>query len=64
MIVVVMGVEGTGKSTIGERLAASLDLPFIEGDDFHSAANIEKMGTACRSRPRIVHRWCSRPAQP
>jgi gluconokinase len=43
MIVVVMGVAGTGKSTVGKRLAASLHLPFIEGDAFHSAANIEKM---------------------
>ena len=43
MIVVVMGVEGTGKSTVGKRLASSLHLPFIEGYVFHSAANVEKM---------------------
>src|SRR6478609_8664859 len=60
MIVVVMGVEGTGKSTIGERLAASLDLPFIEGDDFHSAANIEKMrhGVALTAEDRAP--WLDR----
>ncbi len=40
---VVMGVTGTGKSSIGRRLARSLDQPFIEGDDFHSSASIEKM---------------------
>lgn len=38
-----MGVTGTGKSSIGERLAATLGLPFIEGDDFHAASSIAKM---------------------
>ena len=42
-MIVVMGVTGTGKSTIGKRLASSLDLPFIEGDDFHDPANVDKM---------------------
>lgn len=41
--VVVMGVAGTGKSTVAQRLAAELDLVLAEGDDFHPAANIEKM---------------------
>jgi carbohydrate kinase (thermoresistant glucokinase family) len=40
---VVMGVSGCGKSEIGQRLAAALDLPFLEGDSFHSAANVAKM---------------------
>ncbi len=43
MVVVVMGVTGTGKSTVGKRLASSMVLPFIEGDDFHDPANVEKM---------------------
>jgi len=43
VIVVVMGVTGTGKSSVGEHLAASLGLPYIEGDDFHDPASIEKM---------------------
>lgn len=38
-----MGVSGCGKSEIGQRLAAALDLPFLEGDSFHSAANVAKM---------------------
>ena len=46
MIVVVMGVSGSGKSAVGRRLAARLDWPFIEGDDLHPSANIEKMRTA------------------
>ncbi len=43
MIVVVMGVTGSGKSTLGERLAAQLGWRFAEGDNFHSIENKEKM---------------------
>lgn len=43
MIVVVMGVSGSGKSTVGKRLAAELGWTYIEGDDFHPAANKAKM---------------------
>lgn len=43
MIVVVMGVSGSGKSTIGKLLAASLKWEFSDADDFHSLANIKKM---------------------
>ena len=38
-----MGVSGSGKSTLASLLAAKLDGPFFEGDDFHSAANVAKM---------------------
>lgn len=43
MIIVVMGVSGTGKSTIGRMLASRLNWDFYEGDDFHPQSNIEKM---------------------
>lgn len=43
MIVVVMGVSGVGKTTVGERLAGRLGVRFIEGDRFHPPANIAKM---------------------
>jgi gluconokinase len=43
MIVVVMGVSGSGKTEIGRRLAERLGCEFIEGDDFHPAANVAKM---------------------
>ncbi|MDQ6698079.1 MAG: gluconokinase [Actinomycetota bacterium] len=43
MIVVVMGVTGSGKSSIGRPLASALRVPFIEGDDFHDPADVEKM---------------------
>lgn len=38
-----MGVSGCGKSSIGQRLADALTVPFIEGDSFHSAQNVAKM---------------------
>jgi gluconokinase len=41
--IVVMGVAGCGKSTFGRALALKLNLPWIEGDDFHSAASKAKM---------------------
>jgi gluconokinase len=40
---VVMGVAGSGKSTIGAALASALGVPFVEGDDFHPAENVDKM---------------------
>lgn len=43
MIIVVMGVAGSGKTTIGTMLAEALQCAFVEGDTFHPAANIEKM---------------------
>lgn len=41
--VVVMGVSGAGKSTIGAALAALLGVPFIDGDDLHTAEAVAKM---------------------
>jgi gluconokinase len=43
LIAVVMGVSGTGKSTIAALLVKALGWPMAEGDDFHSAANVAKM---------------------
>ncbi|MEV4948450.1 gluconokinase [Streptomyces sp. NPDC053755] len=42
-VVVVMGVAGTGKTTIGPLVAEALGVPYAEGDDFHPAANVAKM---------------------
>ena len=41
--VVVMGVSGSGKSTIGALLAHALRVPFLEGDSFHPPANVARM---------------------
>lgn len=43
MIVIVMGVSGSGKTTIGKQLAASLQWEFSDADTFHSPENVEKM---------------------
>ena len=45
MIVVVMGVAGCGKSTLGRALAAKLGCAFIEGDEFHPPASRRKMAS-------------------
>jgi gluconokinase len=43
MIVVVMGVSGAGKTTVGAALAARLGWDFLDADEFHPAANVAKM---------------------
>ncbi len=43
MLIVVTGVSGTGKTTIGSGIANSLNLPFFDADNFHPKENIEKM---------------------
>lgn len=55
MVIVLLGVTGSGKSTVGRLLAAELNWRFIEGDDFHPAANIDKMarGIALSDSDRI-----------
>ena len=45
MIVVVMGVCGSGKTTVGRELARAIGAAFIEGDDLHPAANRAKMSS-------------------
>lgn len=43
MVVVLMGVSGSGKTTIGTQLAAELGWSFADGDNFHSPEKVEKM---------------------
>ncbi|MFP4344504.1 MAG: gluconokinase [Anaerolineales bacterium] len=43
MVIVLMGVAGAGKTTIGKRLSRRLGWSFYEGDDFHPPENVEKM---------------------
>jgi gluconokinase len=47
VIVIVFGVSGAGKTTIGRLLAEELGWRFYEADDFHPRANIEKMRSGC-----------------
>jgi gluconokinase len=43
LVIVIMGVSGSGKTTVGSLLAGQLGWEFADADDYHSAANIEKM---------------------
>jgi gluconokinase len=43
MLLLLMGVTASGKTTVGKLLADRLGWPFYDGDDFHPAANVEKM---------------------
>jgi carbohydrate kinase (thermoresistant glucokinase family) len=55
VIAVVMGVSGSGKTTVAALLAAALGCQFQEGDDLHPAANVEKMqgGTPLTDADRL-----------
>ncbi|NND14712.1 MAG: gluconokinase [Eudoraea sp.] len=44
-IIFVMGVSGSGKSTIGRSIAAAMEVPFIDGDDHHPESNVAKMSS-------------------
>ncbi|MGH7230867.1 MAG: gluconokinase [Nitrospiraceae bacterium] len=68
LIIVVMGVSGSGKSTVGDRLANALHWTFVDADAFHPPANIQKMsrGTPLTDADRLpwlrelrghVQRW-------
>ena len=54
MIVIVMGVVGAGKTTVGSMLAAELGWQFADADDFHPPANVQKIrsGTALTDADR------------
>jgi gluconokinase len=60
LFIILTGVAGAGKTTIGKLLAGELGWPFYEGDDFHSEENIEKMrrGEALSDRDRAP--WLDR----
>jgi gluconokinase len=57
MLVVIMGVSGAGKTHVGEHLSAVLDWPFLEGDRYHSAANIAKMHNGVALTDGDRHPW-------
>lgn len=54
-IVIVMGVSGSGKTTVAALLAGALHCQFLEGDDLHPASNVEKMrsGTPLTDEDRL-----------
>src|SRR3954464_5439843 len=55
--IVVMGVSGSGKSTVGAALAQRLRVPFADADDFHPLANIKKMSSGQALDDVDRHPW-------
>lgn len=53
-LVVLMGVSGSGKSTVGPMVAGALGVAFIDGDDHHDPANIERMHRSRSIQPGLV----------
>jgi len=62
MVILIMGVSGSGKTTVGLLVARALQVPFVDGDDLHSRANISKMkeGLPLTDEDRIP--WLNRVA--
>lgn len=54
---VIMGVSGTGKTTIGKLLSGVLNIPFFDGDDFHPESNIAKMVSGKPLNDEDRHDW-------
>ncbi|MHB2028059.1 MAG: gluconokinase [Acidimicrobiales bacterium] len=54
---VVMGVEGSGKSTVGHTLATHLNGVFVEGDELHSGENVAKMASGFALRDEDRNPW-------
>ncbi|MET0068889.1 MAG: gluconokinase, GntK/IdnK-type [Candidatus Thiodiazotropha sp.] len=57
MIIILMGVSGSGKTTIGKHLAQRLGWRFIEGDDYHPVENREKMATGIPLNDKDRQPW-------
>ena len=60
MVVIVMGVSGCGKSTVGALLAKRLGIPFYDADDFHPPENVEKMESGEPLSDIDRHPWLER----
>lgn len=45
MIIIIMGVSGSGKTSLGKLLSSALSMPFYDADDFHSSINKSKMNS-------------------
>lgn len=54
---VIMGVCGSGKSTIGAKLARALDIEFVEGDDLHPPDNVKRMAAGIPLTDDDRHGW-------
>lgn len=63
MNILVIGVSGSGKSTIGKALSQSLRLPFFDGDDFHPKENVTKMAAGHPLNDKDRKPWLERLAE-
>ena len=59
-VFVVMGVAGSGKSTLGRQLAASFGCSFFDADDFHPAANVARMAAGLPLDDALRGPWLAR----
>lgn len=57
MIIVLMGVSGAGKTTLGQALGEHLGWPFYDGDDFHPPTNVQKMAAGAPLTDEDRHPW-------
>jgi len=57
IVIYIMGVSGSGKTTIGLHLAEATGFPFFDGDDFHSAYNRNKMASGKPLTDEDRHSW-------
>ncbi|MEX2456878.1 MAG: gluconokinase [Balneolaceae bacterium] len=55
--IILMGVSGCGKTSIGKLLAEKLNVPFYDGDDFHPEVNVEKMRSGKPLNDQDRHPW-------
>ena len=58
-VIVIMGVCGCGKSTVGQQLAAALGVEFVEGDQFHPAENVARMAAGVPLTDADRQAWLS-----
>lgn len=61
--ILVMGVSGSGKSTVGEALAQRLRVPYLDADDLHPQANIDKMAAGAALDDDDRYPWLERVGQ-
>lgn len=62
-LIITMGVSGGGKSTIGRKIAERFDLPYLDGDDFHSKEAVEKMSAGIPLEDEDRWPWLARIAK-
>lgn len=61
--IIIMGVSGCGKSSVGAALAARMHIPYVDGDDLHPAANVAKMRAGLALTDDDRWPWLDRCAQ-